>query len=75
MFKSSNDFCLYLERLKEEQELETYLETVVWYTENESDMEYSQIVKHLNKRILDKIHNEANIHRLVKDYEEEVNIL
>lgn len=69
MFKDSNDFCIYLEQIKKNQELETYIETLIWYFEHESDMEMDTLVKHLNKKIRDGIEYEARTMNLLKDNE------
>lgn len=66
-FKSSTDFCLHLERIKQEQELDTYMETVLWYAEHESDLEFEQIVRYLNKKIHDSIEYEAIKGNMLKD--------
>lgn len=67
MFKDSNDFCLYLEQVKKEQEFDTYMETLVWYSEHESDLDMEQLVKYLNKKIRDSIEYEARISNLLKE--------
>lgn len=66
-FKSSTDFCLYLERIKQEQELDSYIETVLWYAEHESDLEFEQIVRYLNKKIRDSIEYEAIRDNMLKE--------
>ena len=73
-FKSSTDFCLYLERIKQEQEIDTYLETVLWYAEHESDLEMEQIVRYLNKKIRDGIEYEARMMNMLKEHDELVSL-
>lgn len=73
-FKSSNDFCLYLEQIKTEQDFETYLETVIWYAENESDLDMDQLVRHLNKKIRDGIEYEARVMNLLKDRDDLISL-
>jgi len=58
-FKDANSFCVYLEELKLKHNFESYIETVVWYVENESDLEPEDLVKYFNKKILDAIKFEA----------------
>lgn len=58
-FKDPNDFSLYIETLKLDYRFDTYMETLVWYLENESDMELEGIVKYLNKKLKDSIEYEA----------------
>lgn len=67
MFKDSNDFSLHLEQIKQEQEFDSYIETIVWYSEHESDLEMDQLVRHLNKKIRDSIEYEARISNLLKE--------
>lgn len=67
MFKDSNDFCLYLEQIKQEQDFDTYMETLVWYSEHESDLEMDQLVRYLNKKIRDVIEYEARVSNLLKE--------
>lgn len=66
-FKTSNDFCIYIEELKESEGFETFMETVAWYATNECDMEMEDVAKHLNKYIRDKIASEARQFRMLKD--------
>lgn len=66
-FKNPNDFSLYVEEIKRKQNLETYIEAVVWFAENETDLEMEQIVRYLNKKILTAIEYEANELRMLKE--------
>lgn len=66
-FKDSNEFCLYLERLKQEQEFDTYIETIVWYAENVADVEIEEIARFLNKKIKDTIEYEAIKANMMKE--------
>lgn len=66
-FRDANEFCLHLENIKRTYELDSYIETVCWYVENESDLEMESVVKHLNKKIMDAIQYEAINLNLLKD--------
>jgi len=67
MFKTQNEFCLYLEQLKLDHGFDTFIETIAYYAEHESDHEMDHIVKHLNKRIRDAVRCEATDRNLLKD--------
>lgn len=67
MFLHDNDFSLYIEQLKVQKQFDTYIETVIYYVENESDKEYSNIVRNLNKKIIQSIEREASELKLLKD--------
>lgn len=67
MFKDSNEFCLHLEKIKQEQQFDSFIETVIWFAENESDLEMEQIVKYLNKRFKDGIEYEARQMNMLKE--------
>lgn len=58
-FKDANDFSLHLENLKIEFGFDSYMETVVWYMENESDLDIDELVKYLNRKIREQIEYEA----------------
>lgn len=73
-FKSSNDFCLRLETIKIDNNFEGYMESLLWYHENESDLEIDQLVKHLNPKILDHIKYEAIQQNLLKEKQELVSL-
>lgn len=66
-FKDSNEFCIHLENVKRERGFETYMETVVWFSENESDADIEEIAKFLNKKIKDAIQYEAVMSNMMKD--------
>lgn len=74
MFQSSNEFCLYLERVKREQELDSYTETLTWFYENETDLEFESIVRLLNRKIIGHIENEARHNNMLKN-NESLNVL
>lgn len=59
MFKSKNEFCLYLESLKSKLELGSYIETIIWFYEHETDQEMEEIAKLLNKKLVDCIEREG----------------
>lgn len=63
---TKNEFNIYLEELKTQNEFETYIETLVYYYDNETDLEFSEIVKLLNRRIIGFITKEAEQSLAVK---------
>lgn len=65
MFKDKNEFCLYLESLKAKHKLETYMETLLYFYENETDKEMEDIAKMLNKKIIDCIEREASMSNMI----------
>lgn len=67
MFMTVNDFLLYLEELKVKMGFETYMETVVYYYENETDHEIEDIAKLLNQKIKDSLHLEAMERGMMKE--------
>lgn len=74
MFKTSNEFCIHLDRLKDEHQFDTYIETISWFAENESDQEMDQIAKHLNRKIRDAVEYEARQLHMLKDNDELVSL-
>jgi hypothetical protein len=66
-FKSSGDFSLHIEQLKQEKQFDTYTETIVYFFETQSDHEMEDIAKLLNKRIKDFLEVEAQSKGLIKD--------
>lgn len=66
---TTNDFNLKLEQLKVDQQFETYLETLSYFLEYETDQEPERIAKYLNKKIIEEIYKEANGSGLLKDQE------
>lgn len=73
-FKDNNDFCLYLEKIKIEHNMEDYTEALLWYHENESDMDMEQLAKHLNPKILEFIKYEALQKNMLKEKNELVSL-
>lgn len=69
MFKSKNDFCLYLEKKKKELQLDTYIETITYFYENETDQEMEDIAKLLNKKIIDCIEREGVNVNMIKGHQ------
>ena len=66
MFLQKNDFSLYIEKMKEELGFDTYLETITYFIESETDMDYDKVAKALNDKILDNIRVEAmNLNMLI----------
>lgn len=68
MFKNKTDFSLYLEKIKKENEFDTYLETVVFFYENETDQEMEDIAKLLNRKIIDRIECEASDMNMIQGH-------
>ena len=75
MFSNKSDFNLHIEKLKIENGFDTYIETITYYIENESDQEPEQIAKHLNKKITEEIHKEANQLGMLKSSEDVVSLV
>lgn len=75
MIQKIADFNLKIERLKIEQEFDTYIETISYYLEHESDQEPDKVAKHLNKKIIEEIQKEANELGMLKEQEELVTLL
>jgi hypothetical protein len=69
------NFNLYLESKKIELGYDTYLETLSWFMENESDQEPEQIAKCLNKKITEEITKEANELGMLKNHEISISLL
>lgn len=67
MFLTVNDFSLYIEELKVKMEFETYMDTIVYYYENETDHEMEDIAKMLNQKIKDSLHLEAMERGMMKE--------
>jgi hypothetical protein len=67
MFLKQQDFCLYIESKKTELGFDTYLETVIWYIENESDQDFEHVAKNLNRKIIESIAVEANNRNMLKE--------
>jgi len=67
MFHSPNEFSIHLEKLKEYHKFDTIIETIVWFAENESDQEYEQIVKMINRKLKQQVEIEARDLKMLKD--------
>lgn len=65
IFKSENEFSLYIEELKNRENL-TYIGAILHFHENESDHDFDEIVKMLNKKILSEIQLEAEQLNMLK---------
>lgn len=63
----SVEFSLHIERLKIKNDFSTYIETLTYFVENETDMEYSEVIKNLSKSILTEVEIEARSMKLLKD--------
>lgn len=66
MFKDANEFSLHIERLKVEREFDTYMETIMWFYENETDHEMADIAKMLNRKIIGELQLEGEASGLLK---------
>jgi len=66
-FKSSTDFSMHIERLKQELQLDSYTDTIVHFYETQSDHAMEDIAKLLNKKIRDELQVEAQTKGLIKD--------
>jgi hypothetical protein len=66
MFKDANEFSLHIEKLKEEKGFDSYTDTITDFY-SESDHEIEDIVKMLNKKIIDAIQREAEERGLMKN--------
>lgn len=67
MFMSMNDFSIYIEELKMKMEFDTYMETIVYFYENETDHEMEDIAKMLNQKIKNNLHLEAMERGMMKE--------
>jgi len=59
MFKDANEFSLYIEKIKADQQFETYMEAVMYFYENETDHEMADIAKMLNRKIIGELQLEG----------------
>lgn len=66
MADNQHDLCRKIESMKVEMGFETYIETIVWFHEHETDVEIEDISKHLNKKIVDHIQSEAIDNKMLK---------
>ncbi len=55
----NNDLPQRIERIKIDMRFDTYMETILWLHENETDVEIEEIAKHLNQKIVEHLRNEA----------------
>lgn len=56
-----------IEELKRDRGVDTYLEAIALFYEEESDHEMETIAKHLNKKIIEEITKEAHENFCLKD--------
>ena len=75
MFLDKTHFSLRIEEIKLEKQFDLYIEAVVWFYENETDQEMTEIVKMLNQKILDSIEYEAQENKLLKHNEAVVRLM
>jgi uncharacterized protein YtpQ (UPF0354 family) len=75
VFLDKTHFSLRIEEIKLEKQFDLYIEAVVWFYENETDQEMTEIVKMLNQKILDSIEYEAQENKLLKHNEEVVRLM
>jgi hypothetical protein len=73
--QSKNDFNLHIEHLKVVHKFETYIETLSYFLERETDQEPEQVARCLNKKIIEEINVEANHRGLLKSNEVPVSIV
>lgn len=73
-FKTTNEFSIRLEQIKRDHNFESYIDTLLWYAEHESDAEIETLVKFLNKKIVDAIKFEAQTKNLLKSSTEMVSL-
>ncbi|AND75067.1 hypothetical protein pf16_144 [Pseudomonas phage pf16] len=66
MYKDANEFSLYIEKLKVEREFDTYMETIMYFYENETDHEMADIAKMLNRKIIGELQLEGEASGLLK---------
>lgn len=69
MIEFKTDINIRIETIKIEQQFDSYIETLAYYIEYESDQEPKQLVRFLNKKILEEIHKEANEMGMLKTQE------
>lgn len=75
MYLDKNQFSMRIETIKAERKFDTYIESVVWFYENETDQEMVDITKMLNQKILDSIEYEAQENKLLKHNEPIVRLM
>jgi tRNA U34 5-carboxymethylaminomethyl modifying enzyme MnmG/GidA len=69
------EFNLRIEQLKIDHNFETYLETLSYFIDNETDQEPEQIAKLLNKKIVEELSKEASKQGFLKNIEETISLL
>lgn len=74
MFRDQ-DLNLQIEKLKIDNEFPTYIETLTYFLENETDQEPEQVAKLLNKKIIEEIHQEANVLGMLKIKQDPIAII
>lgn len=67
MFTNQNEFSLHIEQLKLERGHETIIDTIVDFYENDTDQEMTDIIKMLNRRLLEQIEIEARDNNMLKE--------
>jgi len=67
MFLNQHEFCLYIEKQKRELKFDTYIETVLWFVETESDQDLEHVAKSLNRKIKEAIEIEASDRNMLKE--------
>lgn len=75
MFKTENDFNLYIEQIKKAQAFDTYLEAITYFMEHESDESPEKISKMLNKKLKEEIRKEASNAGLLRNNEKVITLL
>lgn len=75
MFTDKNHFSLHIEKIKLEKNFPRYIDAICHFYDTETDQEMSEIIKLLNKKILDQIEYEAQEGKLLKHNEEVVRLL
>jgi hypothetical protein len=69
------EFNLRIEQLKIDHNFETYLETLSYFIDNETDQEPEQIAKLLNKKIVEELSKEGSKQGFLKNIEETISLL
>lgn len=66
MFQNENDFSLHIEKLKQEKQNETILETIIEFCED-NDCDVEDVVKLLNTNLVQQLEIEAKQQKMMKD--------
>lgn len=69
------EFNLRIEQLKVDHHFDTYLETLSYFINNETDQEPEQIAKLLNKKIIEELSREASERGIIKDVGQTISLL